>query len=165
MNKCWWCHFPEVYAFNVCHSCYRWFYRHSFLDDSDYCTVCNKFITKRTIGGMCKECKTIIKTIGYIPKRLENLETKFEDLKPYLVPYEDKDTALMALSPLFKSNQIKWLEALLERIYDKVTLQAIADQWGTSREYVRQCENKAFAILKETFRVVSVDHAPTERMD
>jgi len=151
MKKCWWCHAPKTYSFGLCYACYRWFYRHPYLHTSDYCSLCDKFISKRNKSGLCKECAVILKATGHVPKRLENLDIKFAEIKPHLVQYNSKEEALTALTPLFKSKQIKYLEALLERIYDHVTLQTIADHWGTSREYVRQCENSALQTLKEIF--------------
>lgn len=149
MSKCWWCWNPETYAFGLCHACYRWFYRHPHLNDTDYCTLCGKFITKRNKGGVCKDCNQVLKITGHIPKRLENLEKKFEELKPHLDQFSNKQQALQLLSGVFTPKQVKYLEALLERYYDHVTLQHIADMWGVSREYVRQCENKAISILKD----------------
>jgi len=152
MIKCWWCHVPETYAFGLCHACYRWYNRHSALDDSDYCSLCNKFITRRHKGGVCKECNLILKEVGKSPRRLELIEQKFEPIKPLLDKFDDKNSAFNALFSAFKPKQLKFLEAFLERYYDKVTLQAVADQWESSREYVRQCENKVLNILlKEVF--------------
>lgn len=151
MKKCWWCWKPETYAFGVCHTCYRWFYRHPYLDNTNYCTLCNKFITKRNKGGMCTECNKIIKAAGSTPKRLENLEEKFKELKPFFDGFSNKEQAFKLLSESFGPKQIKCLEALLERYFEQVTLQTVADSWGVSREYVRQCENKAIVILKEKF--------------
>jgi len=151
MNACWWCSHPTTYAHGLCHSCYRWFYRHPYLDDSDYCNLCNKFITKRNISGTCKKCSKILKLTGYVPKRIGRLENKFEEIVPFMKNFNTKESAQIALSSIFKPKQQKILDALLERYYNKVTLQYIADQWNVSREYVRQCENTAINIIKAVF--------------
>jgi len=150
MAKCWWCHKDkELYAFDLCIICYRWFHRRK-TNPIEYCDICDKVIMKNQ-KGICKPCREVLEEVTKVPKRVEILDNKYKDLKPMLDKFETSDKAFTYLEHFFKPKQKKLLEILVERYYyrDK-TLDEIGKKRGVTREYIRQCENKAIEILTQS---------------
>lgn len=148
MAKCWWCHKEkELYAFNLCVPCYRWFHRHK-TKPIEYCEICGKVIMKSQ-KGICKGCKMVLEQVSKVPRRIEILDNKYRDLKPILDKFESDSQAFTYLEHFFKPKQKKLLEILIERYYHQDrTLDEIGKKRGVTREYIRQCEDKAIETLK-----------------
>jgi len=82
-------------------------------------------------------------------KRLTNIKTKFLDKIPSLGRYNSRDEAYQAFHSYFRPSQTKFLDIALERYYEGRTLEAIASRFDCTREYIRQCEEKALNIIAE----------------
>lgn len=148
MERCFWCHREtEPYAFDLCLSCYRWFHRHK---DSpvEYCDLCQKVVTKRQ-KGICRECRIALEAGVKIPKRIERLKDKYEPVKSLLDSYDSVDKARAGLGIWFKDKEDHLVNVLIDRYYNRKTLDEIGKKERVTREYIRQCENKAISILKE----------------
>lgn len=91
----------------------------------------------------------MLEQVSKVPKRIEILKTKYQDLAPMLDKFESADKAYTYLEHFFKPRQKKMLEILVERYYHRnKTLDEIGKKRGVTREYIRQCENKAIEIIK-----------------
>jgi DNA-directed RNA polymerase sigma subunit (sigma70/sigma32) len=113
--------------------------------------------------GICKPCKTVLEETSKVPKRIEVLDNKYKDLKPMLDKFETDDRAFMYLEHFFKPRQKKLLEILVERYYHQDrTLDEIGKKRGVTREYIRQCENKAIEILKKAMSFDDMDEKKIE---
>lgn len=121
-TKCFWCHKDEV-----------------SLNLDNLCSKCLKWFNLQTKNSKIKASK--------IPKRITILNTKYNVIKEYLTQFENADAASKACLSFFKPTQYKLLDVLKGRYFDRKTLEEIASQWGVTREYVRQCENKLIEIL------------------
>jgi DNA-directed RNA polymerase sigma subunit (sigma70/sigma32) len=113
--------------------------------------------------GICKPCRVILEETSKVPKRIEVLETKYQTLAPMLDKFESGDKAFTYLEHFFKPRQKKLLEVLIERYYYRDrTLDQIGKKRGVSREYIRQCENKAIEILTQTMSLDEDDEKKFE---
>lgn len=162
MAKCYWCHKDkEIYAFNVCATCYRWFHRRK-TNPAENCEVCGKVVMKNQ-KGICRPCRTVLDSASKIPKRIEVLESKYKELAPTLNEFGSSQRAFVCLEHFFKPKQKKLLEILIERYYQRnKTLDDIGKSRGVTREYIRQCENKAIEILK---KALSLDDDNDEKFE
>jgi len=82
-------------------------------------------------------------------KRIGNIRKKFLDKVPAFGDFSSKDEAYDAFKGRFKPTQQKFLDIALERFYEGSTLLSIASRFNFSREYIRQCEDKALSILED----------------
>lgn len=148
MNTCFWCRKnKELYAYNLCLNCYRWFLKYT-KEPIEYCAMCEKVITKRQ-KGLCTKCRKMLEDTA-TPKRIQNLSTKYESISTYLQTFLDSEDAFEALKPYFKPKQQKILTVLVQRFYEHKTLDEIGKSWEkpVTREYIRQCEDKAISIVE-----------------
>ena len=148
IKKCYWCgQEKQLYAFNLCHSCYRWFYRHIGVQP-EYCSICDKYITKRQ-RGTCKQCRQAIRQLGSTPKRITHLEEKYRTVEDVLKGLGSTETACSALlNTVFKPKQKHLLDIICARYYQQKTMSQIAEERNVSREYIRQCEDRGIKILQ-----------------
>lgn len=109
------------------------------------CDVCGKKTAKRQ-RGLCKECRGALK-LSKTLTRIQKIENKYDLIKPVLSQHATIDDAKANLDYFFSKTQKKFLNAALERYYNHRTLQEIGDEWNVSREYVRQCEDRALKII------------------
>jgi len=87
--------------------------------------------------------------VGKTGKRFDNIQTKFIDEVPEFENFETINDAYAILSDCFSAKQKFLLDIALERFFDGHTLEAIGARHNWTREYVRQCENKALKIISE----------------
>jgi DNA-directed RNA polymerase specialized sigma subunit len=150
MYKCWWCHKDKKpYAFNLCLSCYRWFLR-AAQNPPIRCTICECVISKKHEKEMmCVSCRQAVQKSIYKAKRIEHMENKYAPITQFLTKIKDNglDPELQ-LTSIFKFKNRKLAEIICERFYNKKTLQEVGTNYNVSREYIRQCEDKAVNLLK-----------------
>ena len=79
--------------------------------------------------------------------RVENIRFKFEGIVPQLKDIETKDEAYAQFSSYFTDKQLKFLDIMLERYYNNTTGTRMGEEYGCTREYIRQCEEKALQII------------------
>jgi hypothetical protein len=146
-DKCFWCHKEsQLYAYDLCQTCYRWFYRNKEKQQLS-CSLCDKPINKRNYG-MCSPCRKSIHKVASSLKRINTLQDKLSILSPVL-SNKTKTDAYSKFEHIFKPTQKSFLKILLDRYYDNTTLAEIGKEYNVSREYVRQCQDKAVQILFE----------------
>ena len=81
--------------------------------------------------------------------RIGNIRTKFETIVPMFKTLASKDDAYNEFSHLFTEKQMKLLDIAVERYFDNTPGDTIGGRIGCSREYIRQCEEKALKIISE----------------
>jgi hypothetical protein len=128
-------------------SCYRWFLRR-IENPVEVCDLCGTIVSKNQ-NGICKKCKDLLDLQTKTPKRIQNIESKFNPILSVLSKFKNKDEAAIYLDDMFKSKQKKFLDVLLNRFYKHKTLEEIGQQYSNTREYIRQCEDKAIEIISK----------------
>jgi DNA-directed RNA polymerase sigma subunit (sigma70/sigma32) len=95
---------------------------------------------------MCSPCRKSIHKVASSLKRINALQDKLSILSPVL-SNKTKTDAYSKFEHIFNPTQKSFLKILLDRYYDHTTLAAIGKEYNVSREYVRQCQDKAVQIL------------------
>lgn len=132
------------------------------------CDICNIPIRKNQ-KGICVKCKQSLHKATEIPKRIINIESKFLDIKQILEQYNNSSQATIQLDIFFSTKEKIFLEVLTKRYYEHKTLDELGKTlWSKSvtREYVRQCEDKAIDIIKrKTGTALNLDSKSTDEID
>lgn len=126
------------------------------MDIINLCDLCGKPITSKQ-EGICQKCKKALDKATKVSKRIQNLKTKVADIRGILDQYKNSSQALVQLDSFFAPKEKKFLEVLVARYYDHKTLDGLGKElWekGVTREYVRQCEDKAIEIIKKKTGIV-----------
>jgi len=151
MHKCWWCHKEEKpYAFGLCLSCYRWFLR-AIQSPPLRCSVCEKIISKKQETDLlCPNCKKEIEISLFVPKRVTHMEDKYETISKFLnsLTAHNLDPEIQ-LTAILKFKNRKLAKIVCDRFYGKKTLHEIGQEYKVSREYIRQCEDRAVNLLEK----------------
>ena len=83
-------------------------------------------------------------------KRIQNIQTKYEPIKDVLDEFKDSSEAFIQLNHMFTTKDKILLKVIVRRYYNKITLTELGKTlWSreVSREYVRQCEDKAIKTI------------------